>query len=178
MTRLLLICLAAIYFVPAVAISRSAQNAQSTQPRDSSQPVTQTSATAPPAGKKIWTNDDLSGLHDDAGSASIGSSPAPTRLTQPTAQASKRNAAWYRDQISKLQAKIPLLDTQIAALQLAIEGKPTGDAKKSVRPYSVRADDWSVQLGQRSEKRDDIFAKITALRDEARRSGVPANALP
>jgi predicted secreted hydrolase len=177
MTRLLVICLAAIYFVPAVAISLSAQNAQSTQPRDSSQPVTQTSAT-PPAGKKIWTNDDLSGLHNDAGSSSVGSSPAPTRSTQPTAQASKRNAAWYRDQISKLQAKIPLLDTQIAALQSAIEGKPTGDAKKSVRPYSVRADDWSVELGQLSEKRDDIFAKITALRDEAHRSGVPANALP
>jgi hypothetical protein len=178
MTRPLLICLAAVYAVPIVSIALSAQSTQSTQPSDCSELVAQSSAMAPPAQKKIWTNDDLSGFHNDTGSSSVGSGPAPARSAQPTAEASKRNAAWYRGQISKLQVKILPLDAQIGALQSAIEGKPAGDAKKSVRPFSVRADDWPAELAQLIEKRDDISAKITALRDQARRSGVPANALP
>ena len=66
----------------------------------------------------------------------------------------------------------------MAALQAAIDGKPTGDARKSTRPYSVRVDDWSAERDELGKKRDEIAAKISDLQDEARRNGVPANALP
>jgi hypothetical protein len=42
----------------------------------------------------------------------------------------------------------------------------------------VRPDDWRDQLARLQKQRDDIVAKISALIDEARHNGVPANALP
>jgi hypothetical protein len=78
----------------------------------------------------------------------------------------------------RLQSKLPPLDEQIAELHAAIDGKPTGDARKSVRPYSVRLDSWAAELDQLNKKRADISDNITELRDEARRNGIPANALP
>jgi hypothetical protein len=66
----------------------------------------------------------------------------------------------------------------MTALQAAIDGKPTGDARKSTRPYSVRVDDWSAERDELGKKRDEIVSKISDLQDEARRSGVPANELP
>jgi hypothetical protein len=176
MTRALLVFLAAIYSVSPMTIAWSAQNASATQGSDSaSQANGQTSPTAPSPGRKVWTNDDVSGLRKDEFSTA---SPAPAVSTQVKAPASKRNAAWYRDQILQLQAKIPPLDAQIADLRSALEGKPTGDGKKSVRPYSVRSDDWAVQLAQVSQKRDDILEKISTLRDAARHNGIAPNTLP
>jgi hypothetical protein len=177
MIRPLLIILWAVCFVPAVATPSGAQNTQSTESRDSSQPSAQSSA-VPPSEKKVWTNDDLSGLHNEVGNSSFSSNAASPRPMKMTAQTPKRSAAWYRDQISKLQAKIPPLDEQMAELQAAIDGKPTGDAKKSVRPYSVRADDWSAELDQLAKNRQEILEKVSDLRDEARRNGIPANTLP
>src|SRR5208283_143739 len=122
MPRALLVVLCALCCVSAVAIPLSAQNAQPTEPRDSSQPTAQVPA-APPSGKRVWTNDDLSGLHNEAGISSFNSSTGSPKSTKTTAQTPKRSAAWYRDQISKLQAKIPPLDAQMAELQAAIDGK-------------------------------------------------------
>jgi hypothetical protein len=176
MSRPLLVFLTASYFAAIGAIPSNAQNAQSTQPGETAQSTTPI-ATAPTAAKKIWTNDDLSGSYID-GVTSASSRPSPASSVHTTRQPSKKNAVWYSDQITKLQAQIPPLDAQIAVLHSAIDGKPTGDAKKSVRPYSVRADDWTLEMNQLSEKRDHISSQIAALRDEARRSGVSANALP
>ena len=67
---------------------------------------------------------------------------------------------------------------QIAQLQSAIDGKPTGDAKSSQRPRGVKADDWSVEMQELQKKRDGILDQISALKDQARHHGVPANALP
>ncbi len=177
MTRQFLVFLTATCFAAALTMPPSAPSAQSPQPHDSSQTNTQTSTAAPPAVKKVWTNEDLSGSYE-VGNNSAGRGSAPVRSPQPAAPAAKRNLAWYRGQISRLQAKLPPLDTQIAALQSALDGKPTGDAQKSVRPYSVRSNDWSIELDQLSKQRDDITAKIETLRDEGRRAGIPANALP
>jgi hypothetical protein len=143
-------------------------------------PSSQTSSTAPtqPTTKKVWTNDDVSDLRDG---------PAISTFTEPNAKPNKpgakpgskgRDAKWYQDQIAKLQAQIPPLDTQIAELQAAIEGKPTGDSRESRRPYSVKADQWPTELAQLQKKRSDIETHISALEDEARHNGVSPNALP
>ena len=170
--------LAAACFAVALATPLSAQSTPSTRPQDSSPADTQTPRSSPPAVKKVWTNDDLAGSQSEPGNNSGGLGSPPVRSAQPTAQAAKRNLAWYRAQIAKLQAKLPPLDIQIAALQSALDGKPTGDEKKSVRPYSVRSNDWSVELDELRRQRDDLAAKIDALRDQARRAGVAPNALP
>lgn len=178
MPRPVLLSVAA-FLVLAPATALSAQSSEATQARDSSQPTASNSATAEPAtGKKVWTNDDVSGFLTDPAISTFRSTTAPTRPAKPLASGPKKSAAWYRDQISKLQAKIPPIDAQMAALQAAIDGKPTGDARKSTRPYSVRLDDWSAERDQLGKQRDEITAKIADLQDEARRNGVPANALP
>jgi hypothetical protein len=178
MPRPVLLSLAA-FLVLAPAAVLKAQNSEPAQARDSSQPTASNSASAEAAsGKKVWTNDDVSGLRADPAISTFRSTAAPTRAAKALALGPKKSAAWYRDQISKLQAKIPPIDAQMAALQAAIDGKPTGDARKSTRPYSVRVDDWSGERDQLGKKRDEITAQISDLQDEARRNGVPANALP
>lgn len=168
----------ALVFVLATPVARpqsnptQAQSAQVTSPGNSSQ-------AAQPSAKKVWTNDDVPDLRSDAPVSSVGSANSkPSKATQNPAPATKRNAAWYRGQIANLQEKTPPLDSQIASLQAAIDGKPTGDAKKSARPYSVRQDDWSIELDQLKAKRDAIQNQIDGLRDTARRAGIPANQLP
>ena len=70
--------------------------------------------------------------------------------TKPSAKATAtgkpKNPKPYQAQIARLEGQIPPLDQQIAELQDAIDGKPTGDAKTSKRPRSVQADDWNVQM--------------------------------
>jgi hypothetical protein len=178
MPRPVLLSLAALLVLTPAAVL-NAQNSGSAQARDSSQPAASNSPTAEPlSGKKVWTNDDVSGLRADPAISTFRSAGAPTRPAKALASGPKKSAAWYRDQISKLQAKIPPIDAQMAALQAAIDGKPTGDARKSTRPYSVRVDDWSAERDQLGKKRGEITAQISDLQDEARRNGVPANALP
>ena len=175
--RPLPIVLCLLCFVSAAAIPLSAQDGQATQPGGFSPQTGQVSA-APASGKRVWTNDDLSGLHKEASISSFGSSPAPLKSTKTTSPTPKRSAAWYREQISKLQVKIPPIDAQMADLQAAINGKPTGDAKKSERPYHVRADDWRTELNHIGKQRGDISDRISELRDEARHDGISPSALP
>lgn len=140
------------------------------------------SSTSPSnATKKVWTEEEMAGLHKK-GADSISqprSTPNPdTPAPHVKGTASNRDAKWYHDQILKLQAKLPPLEKNIAELQAVLGGKPTGDAATSSRPRGVKTDDWAIQLAAAQKQRDDILAKIAALEDEARHKGVSPNALP
>ena len=131
------------------------------------------------AAKKVWTNEDLRVLHDDApDSAVVDRKPEPSGTRPRNPYPKGRNAKWYHDQIAALQARIPKLDSQIAQLQAAIDGKPTGNGKTSERPWVVRSDDWSAELKQLQAQRADLMSKISALEDEARHNGIPVSSLP
>jgi hypothetical protein len=162
------------------AIAQSAQQSPSTQPPVPDQTAAQNSAVIPSAPqtapKKVWTNEDMSTLDPHAGVSTVGKANTPGN--KPVVHSNGRDARWYQDQINKLQAKIPPLDKQIAELQSALDGKPTGDAKKSARPTGVKTDSWSAELAQLQKKRDDTLAQISALQDQARHNGVAPNALP
>jgi len=179
MSQRTLILLAAFCLVTSVAPSARAQSDSSAQSVQSSAQTMQPAST-PPATKKVWTNDDVPNLRGESVVSTVGNpSPGSARPADKSATAPKnRDAKWYADQIAKLQAKLPPLNSQIAELQAAIDGKPTGNGKDSSRPRGVKADDWSVELAQLRDQRDGIVAHIHALEDEARRNGVPANALP
>jgi hypothetical protein len=129
--------------------------------------------------KKVWTNDDVAGAHESASAFSPASpNSKPGKGSQSAAGAKGRDAKWYHDQIAKLEAQVPPLDSQIADLQAAIDGKPTGDGKESERPRFVKGGDWATELTQLRSRRVDLLSKIDALQDQARRNGVPDNALP
>ncbi|MGD1210519.1 MAG: hypothetical protein ABR973_04065 [Candidatus Acidiferrales bacterium] len=170
--------LCATVAVPSRAQSSSAGSSETSEP--AAEPSSQASSTAPaqPTSKKVWTNDDVSGLRDGSAISTFTEPNAKPAKTGAKPASKGRDAKWYQDQITKLQAQIRPLDTQIAQLQAAIEGKPTGNSKESTRPYGVKADQWPVELDQLQKKRGDIEAHISALEDEARHNGVPPNALP
>jgi hypothetical protein len=130
--------------------------------------------------KKVWSNEDVNGLRDPSIASSLP--PAPTKAqssaTGRKPPANTKDAKWYSDTITKLQAKIPPLDDQIAELQAAIDGKPTGNGTASERPRSVKADSWPVEMDNLEKQRDGIQSQLDALYDQARRSGIPSSALP
>jgi len=181
MQRHLIFVFAAFLCTTAGSAASRGQSLQSTQPAPAAAPTSASAQDSAPADspapeKKVWTNEDLSGL--DAHSAVSPAGTQPKNAPRRPAPAG-HNARWYHDQIARLQAKLPPLDTQIAALQSALDGKPVGDAKQSVRPYyGIKRDDWSSELADLRKKRDDTLAQIDALEIQARRAGVPANALP
>src|SRR5580658_1676762 len=154
---------------------------QATSPQSSGQSAAPQAA-APAAAsqapdKKVWTNEDMTDLRDHSAISTIGNAPPkPAKPGDKPSPASKgKDAKWYRDQIDKLQAKIPPLDDKIHDLQAALSGEQVTET----RQYGgAKPDDWRDQLDRLQKQRDDIVAKISALIDEARHNGVPENALP
>jgi hypothetical protein len=190
MSQRVLLIIACVVLTAGSGANAQAQGAQSTQatvtPQSAAQNSTANSSsvnTAPPqpTAKKVWTNDELSGEDPNTGISTVGKAnngaakrPAATRPVS----ANGRNAKCYQDQIARLQAKIPVFDSQIADLQAALDGKAPGDGKRSVRPYGVKMDDWSRELTELQQKREDTLDQISALRDQARHNGVAPNAIP
>jgi hypothetical protein len=168
---------------PSARGQAAAQSGVNPPPSASGQTVEQNSGSVqnsaqPAPAKKVWTNEDVSSLRDQSVISTF--SPSNTKSSTPGQKPSSKgkDAKWYRDNISKLQAKIPPLDEQIAALQSAIDGKPTGNGTESARPRGVKADSWPVEMDNLRRQRDGIQGQIATLYDEARRNGVPSNALP
>lgn len=160
----------------ATAVSAQSQPTGSDTAQTPNQASGTTSA-APPAGKKVWTNEDVSDLRTNSTISTVGSTDS-----KPSAKAAlagkPKNPKQYQAQIARLEGQVPQLDQQIAELQDAIDGKPTGDAKSSKRPRNVQADDWNVQMQDLQKKKQDILDQIAAVKDEARHQGVPPNTLP
>jgi hypothetical protein len=156
--------------------SQQLSSAQSTGQPAASQAIAPAAASQAP-DKKVWTNEDMTDLRDHSAISTVGNAPPkPAKPGDKPSPVSKgKNAAWYRDQIDKLQAKIPPLDDKIHDLQAALSGEQVTET----RQYGgARPDDWRDQLDRLQKQRDEIVAKISALIDEARHNGVPANALP
>ena len=167
---LFLFVLAAVF--PSVA---RAQDGSTPQPATTAPPAAQ------PEQKKVWTNEDIPDLREGSPISTVGSESAggPAASERANSGAAKhKDAKWYRDQIEKLQNQLAALDKKIAPLQAAIDGKSPGDGKVSTRSTNAHAGDWQTDLAQLQKQRDDTDARITALRDQARRAGIPANALP
>jgi hypothetical protein len=174
--------LAAVLFVASAATAARPQSSSSGQtapaPDQTSAANSSSSTATPPAQKKVWTNEDVPDLRGQSVISTVGD-PNANRTGRPATTAKNNGASKpYQAQIARLQAQIPSLDAQIAELQAAIDGKPTGDAKASQRPRSVKGDDWSVEMQDLRKKKDAILEQIAALKDQARHQGVPPNTLP
>jgi hypothetical protein len=189
MYRWILPIVVALFFLAASAATASAQSqptlaSQSAQPSAPAQTAPQNSAANPPASqtqqKKVWTNDEMNSLNPHAGVSTVGNLNANSAVPGPKPKSTGKahDAKWYHDEIARLQAKIPPLDAQIAELQAAIGGKPTGDGVKSTRPSGIKFDNWTSELADFEKKRDDLLLQISALQDQARHDGVAPSALP
>ena len=168
---------AAIFAIASAAFTASsvwAQNDSASPAQNPGQSASPTPAPQTPA-KKVWTNDDISGLHARSGAAipdSNAKSDVSTAKPKPT---KTKDGTWYRGQILKLQAQIPPLEEKISQLQAALNGQTV----TSTRQYGgAKPDDWRDELTRFQKQRDDIQTRITALEDQARHDGVPENQLP
>lgn len=143
-----------------------------------STPANTSNVAAPSPAKKVWTNDDVGDLRHESVISTVGDASSKPSTDGQKALSKGKDAKWYREQINKLEGKIPPLDDQIAALQAAIDGKPTGDARESSRPRGVKADSWTVEKDALQKQRGGVLSQINALYDEARHNGIPDSALP
>jgi uncharacterized protein YukE len=180
------LAVAAAIFVPRVARAQgssaagqtaapAAAPAQATTSATASANGTSSATTAPAPAKKVWTNEDMSEVHKNSVISTFSATSSKPGNAKAAGNAKGGNAKQYQDQITKLQAKLPPLDEQIAELQATLNGT----AVNSTRHYSgTKIDDWHEELLQLQKQRDDVSAKISALQDEARRNGVPANQIP
>jgi uncharacterized protein YukE len=180
------LAVAAAIFVPRVARAQgssaagqtaapAAAPAQPTTSATASANGTSSATTAPAPAKKVWTNEDMSEVHKNSVISTFSATSSKPGNAKAAGNAKGGNAKQYQDQITKLQAKLPPLDEQIAELQATLNGT----AVNSTRHYSgTKIDDWHEELLQLQKQRDDVSAKIGALQDEARRNGVPANQIP
>lgn len=179
MNRPTLAILGAVVFAAASALTAHAQETQSAQPAPTAPPAAATSPAPPaqPPAKKVWTNDDMTDLHGRSAISMVGNANpnAVKPASRPSTAPRGKNAQSYHDQIAKLQAQLPPLDEKITQLQAAISGNQVNE----VRKYGwTQPGDWKDQLASLQKQRDGIQAKIAALEDEARHSGVPANQIP
>ena len=182
--------LATTVLVPGVARAQGSSADQTAPAGDAAAPAqtnstttvhatTSTTAMTPSAvapAKKVWTNEDMKAVHTQNAISTFSATnnkPANGKLAA-TAKSNK-DAKQYQNEITRLQEKLPPLDEQIAQLQAALNG----DTVNSARHYSgTKIDDWHEELVHLQKERDDITTKISALQDEARRNGVPANQIP
>lgn len=174
MTRLTLVSIVLVFLAVPVS-SVCAQTAQTSQAGSSPAPQTLSQPGQPAPDKKVWTNEDITDLRARSVISVSGSSKPGNAGQKPDPPSRARDTNWYRNEILKLQAKLPPLDDKIDQLQAALDGKTVD----SVRTYgATRADDWRDQLARLRKQRGEISTKIAALQDEARHNGVPTNALP
>jgi hypothetical protein len=174
-------CFAGLFLCAAVAFQAFGQtnSTSSTSPSgQNAQPSAQASSPAPdqPAARKVWTNDDMGELRQDSVISTFKPPNAkPAKAGAKPASPKAKSAQWYQARIAGLQGQLAPINDQIAQLQAAL----SGETVNSVRKWGgVRPDDWRVELDGLQKKRDGIQAQIQNLRDEARRDGVPPNALP
>ena len=176
LARLSSVVFALLLFGLGAAPAIRAQSAPAPAPAQS--PTSGSTQSQPPSQapqKKVWTNENLGGSHNQPDDSSAAAQPGSNAGTAAAKPKSKKDAKWYHDQIAKLQAQIPPLDKTIAELQAAIEGKTLNEP---LHYGGNRIGDWKEQLEQLQTKRQNTLDKIAALEDEARHNGVATNALP
>jgi hypothetical protein len=182
----LLLCtsliLAAAILAPGLRAQQNDSGGQNPPPAQaaSSAPAAPDTTAAPPKSeapeKKVWTNEEMSKMDPHSGVSTVGKEDRNAPSLKPSGV--RRDAKWYQSEILKMREKVANLDKQIAEIDAALAGNPTGDQKKSARPTGVKSDDLHDERARFNFQRDELLDKIAALQDEARHNGVDPNQLP
>ena len=138
--------------------------------------------------KKVYTEDDLPGLKQSTVSV-VGEEPAPapspaeetTTLpplsldASPLAASGERDETYWRERSGKLRSEMADLDQQIATLKEEIEqgGGAGFDAQTGLNYNVMYFTDRNARLKRLEERKAALQKQIDALRDEARKAGVP-----
>jgi hypothetical protein len=128
--------------------------------------------------KKVWTNDEVSGVGGDGaisvvGKAGGGDANPPSNSDQKSAAGSsarEKQAATYRDRIHQLNNQLETIDKKISELRnfKADNSSPSGGIDMHHGYYMTPMED---QVKQLEDKKKQIQPQIDALQDQARKNG-------
>ena len=167
----------------ACAISVSSALAQ--QPADTSSTNGSQSTPSSPRGKdsantsdkrakRVWTEDDMLKLGN--GVSVVGDRNSGPK-TPPSANTASKNstAAYYKEQLAKLQTQVDDTDRKLAELQHFNGDNSSGTAVHMNQRFSRTS--IADQIKQLEDKKKQISTQMQNIFDQARRSGIEPGAL-
>jgi hypothetical protein len=174
-------------FALAQSQSQPAQSSSSSQSQAQSQPQQKDdsvpdAAKKPqkdkPKPKKVYTEEDLSGLRGN-GVSVVGDANAPTRsnapASQPSGDATKsvRDEEYWRGRASQIKEQMAATDEAIKNLQAEIKknGATGFDAQSGLKQNVIYVDDRNARLKQLEQRRQDLDKQMDLLQEEGRKAG-------
>jgi hypothetical protein len=120
--------------------------------------------------KKVWTNDDMKDLRNQPDLSTFEQSGGKFAASKgKPASNSRKDARWYREQIAKLEGKLPAIDQQIENYRAALNGE---EVKSAGGAGHFRRADWQAEMEKLEKKRADILKQISDLEDQARHNAI------
>jgi hypothetical protein len=124
--------------------------------------------------KKVYTNDDLKGMHDDDISV-IGNSGQQKKTPNSTAKNGQRDQAYWHNQAQKLRNQIADVDRQIAQFTASNPQNAAGEG-----PVNTTNGTNATYIGSQGNRLRNLQARKAALEkqldeleEQARKAGVP-----
>jgi len=133
--------------------------------------------------KKVWTNEDMSGLSGPvsvvgSGSSPTGTGPESSARSGDNSAENSDPAARYRQQLQQLRAELQDIDGKISDLRNFKAGTPSS----STTGFTVKQDQYNnyyynivspeEQLHRLEEKRKQVQSRIDDVEDQARKAGI------
>jgi hypothetical protein len=163
----MLSCSACFAQSPAPSNSPTASPTSATSPAPPD--VTAPATADPKKTKKVWTNDDVSGLTGPI--SVVGSSKNPGKLGT-GAKADPQYIANTRKELAKLRSQLDDADKQLTDLKDFSEGKAPATSGGYQINKGYNREPVDQQIVGLQEKKKQLQDKIEALLDEARKKGV------
>jgi hypothetical protein len=180
----------AVFCAAVFSCTLSGSSANAAQSRPATQSTTQTQSSAPattttdpaaadpsaapaPAAakktKKVWTNEDVSGI--SAPISVVGDAKNPKSKNPQQTPPDASYISGVRKQMQKFQDQMADIDKELATLKNFSEGEPVATADREFHK-SYNNEPIGQQISSLRTKKLDLQSKIDALLDEARKKGV------
>jgi len=159
--------------------SQSQTQSQPQQKDDSAADAAKKPAKDKPKPKKVFTEDDLSGLRGN-GVSVVGDANAPARSNAPASQSSGGDATkslkdeeYWRGRASQIKEQMVATDEAIKNLQEEIKknGATGFDAQSGLKQNVIYVDDRNARLKQLEQRRQDLDKQMDLLQEEGRKAG-------
>ncbi|HEX3543585.1 MAG TPA: hypothetical protein VHT31_03585 [Candidatus Acidoferrum sp.] len=177
---------AAILLCSGMSLRAGQSSSSGSQATSEAKPAVQSSGSAAETtteksktkSKKVWTNDEISGVGGDGaisvvGKAGAAGSKAPSNNFQEITTGSSardQQAAVYRDRLHKLNIQLEMINKKIAELRnfKAENSSPSGGINMHQRYDMTPVEE---QVKELEEKRKHVQGQIEAIEDQARKNG-------
>jgi hypothetical protein len=164
------LCLLVLPFLSLTMAPWSRCDQTQSQPAGATAGPTQAPPPTTPKQGKVWTNDDVEQMPGNQGVTAAGNPTVSKKTTASAPTASYlKDPAWYRKQLTTLQADVEKLDTQIAKLKAFLSGENVSDPQPWHHGPPGNVPD---QVNQLEKKREADVVKINDLLDLARHNGI------